>query len=212
VVDHAEGDMVVTPIAIEAYHEAFSSLAKEHPECWHLCQKAEDRCRAEHFPRLARKIETASGRTATWSQVFTAAAEDDRYWDREVRRPALTFLARGKRQNTESADSRPDPRGAKKPRIDDRQRGREDTDKGKNGGGGAKGPKNTTSDRNASRSEHPRKNSKGHFITTREGKEVCFKFATGTRGACKDPCEAGRVHVCMICLQPHANKVCTKKV
>eukprot|EP00974_Lingulodinium_polyedra_P097482 9449686-Lingulodinium_polyedra.AAC.1 len=59
---------VATPIAIEAYHEAFSALVREHPECWHLCQRAEDRCRAELFPRLARRLETTLGRQPSWSE------------------------------------------------------------------------------------------------------------------------------------------------
>ena len=36
---------VLTPIVIETYLEAFRQLCKEHPECWHLCQKVEDRWR-----------------------------------------------------------------------------------------------------------------------------------------------------------------------
>ena len=73
--------VVVTPIALETYHDAFATLCRENPECWHLCQKAEDRCRAEHFPRLARRLREELGRQATWSEVFTAAAVDDRYWE-----------------------------------------------------------------------------------------------------------------------------------
>ena len=34
-------------------------------------------------------------RDRPWDSVFRAAARNDRYWDREVRRPALAFLARG---------------------------------------------------------------------------------------------------------------------
>ena len=53
-----ESTYVVTPIALEAYHEAFMELCREHPGCWHLCQRAEDRCQAEHFPRLVRNCRT----------------------------------------------------------------------------------------------------------------------------------------------------------
>ena len=63
---------------------------------WHLCQRAEDRCRAEHMPRIARRLATANGgKYPTWTEVFLEAAKDDRYWDKEVRRPAVNFLARG---------------------------------------------------------------------------------------------------------------------
>jgi hypothetical protein len=198
VVDDKEGDLVATPIALEAYYEAFAGLAKDHPECWHLCQRAEDRCRAEHFPRLARKIAASLGREATWSEVFAAAAEDDRYWDKEVRRPALSFLARGKRQSSEAADSRPEK---KKPKhLDEKPRDRSPAGKGGKNGKSNKGGKG----------EHPRKDRKGKYLTSKEGKEICFRYANGGRTDCAEPCTFGRMHVCQICLQSHPNKSCPK--
>jgi hypothetical protein len=194
--------LVVTPIAVEAYREAFAALAREHPECWHLCQRAEDRCRAEHFPRLARKLMVNLGHTPTWSQVFIAAAEDDRYWDKEVRRPALQFLARGKRSHAEGTAQSPGSQSniAKKAK---KEAGRRREGRGDNEAkGGGKGIDTRA---------HPHKDSKGRFQTTREGKDICYRFAIGDRGVCKEPCEKGRVHVCQHCLQPHANKSCTKK-
>ena len=96
---------VVARIALEAYHEAFAALVREHTECWHLYQRAEDRCRAEHFPRLVRKLAVEKGTKPTWSQDFVAAAKDDRDWESVGRRPAWGCLARGKRQfsQTETA-------------------------------------------------------------------------------------------------------------
>jgi hypothetical protein len=197
--------LVVTPIAIEAYREAFASLARDHPECWHLCQRAEDRCRAEHFPRLARKLLANNGYTPTWSQVFVAAAEDDRYWDREVRRPALTFLARGKRALSEGpSPSVPQNAISKKAKKIERAAVAERPFQGGQGGRGEEKP--------LSKKEHPRKDRLGKFCTTREGKEICFTFAIGERGVCKEPCKNKRAHVCQHCLGPHSNKACTKKV
>ena len=43
----------------------FQALCSEFPECWHLCQKAEDRCGAEHFPRLWRKLQADKGAEPT---------------------------------------------------------------------------------------------------------------------------------------------------
>jgi len=37
---------IVTPVALEAYLQNFSTIVHENPGCWHLCQRAEDRCRA----------------------------------------------------------------------------------------------------------------------------------------------------------------------
>ena len=83
---------VLTPIAIETYLEAIRQLCKEHPECWHLCLKAEDRCRAEHLSRVARTLKEEKGRQVTWSEELIHVSQDDCYWDREVRRPVIGFL------------------------------------------------------------------------------------------------------------------------
>ena len=96
-VGEAPPEAVATPSALDEYLEEFRAIVKEHPECWHLCCRAEDRCRLEHFPRVKRELTQKNGTVPTWSEVFIAAAHDDRYWDREVRRPALAFIARGKR-------------------------------------------------------------------------------------------------------------------
>ena len=72
--------LVVKPVSLEAYFEDFKELWPGHPESWHLCQAVEDRCRAEHMPRFARQLHREKGRVATWSEVFEAAANDDRFW------------------------------------------------------------------------------------------------------------------------------------
>ena len=98
---------VVSQSSLEVYYEAFRKLVGEYPECWHLCAQAEDRCRGEAFPRYRRILmqchQTGSvpvGITFNplmpWDGVFQYAANDDKFWDKEVRRPATAFLARGK--------------------------------------------------------------------------------------------------------------------
>ena len=90
--------VVLTPAALEYYQETFRQLAFEYAECWFLCCKAEDACRAEHLPRIRRKMMVQNGGAAvTWSEVLIAAADDSKYWGKEVRRPAMTYLSRGKK-------------------------------------------------------------------------------------------------------------------
>ena len=207
-----EAKPVFTLIAAETYFEAFKELAQQHPECWHLCCQAEDRCRAEHIPRLARDIEAETGIFPDWADVFIKAALDDRYWDRHVRRPALVFLARNKRV-PESFDedlptvpsAHPAGRPSKKQRKEQARAKAQATERVKlvpnndyvtakgtpKGNGKGKGP-------------HPRKTSQG-FVSTREGAQICFRFAKGPEGACPSPCPDGRAHVCQKCLQPHRN-------
>ena len=163
------------------------------------------------FVRLGRKLGLRLGRSATWSEIFVEAPEDDRYWDREVRRPALGFLARGKKASpeTETVEKALEEKvlaKTKRPRVrtvpssprvgvgGGRNQGGRGAGPAKDGGGGA----------------HPRKDHRGRFTTTREGTEICYTFATGERGACEGPCDANRAHVCQHCLQPHANARCAK--
>ena len=56
----------------------------------------QQRTRAEQFPRLARQPSAKTGRSPPpqWSEVLVAASEDERYWSRESRHPAVGFLAR----------------------------------------------------------------------------------------------------------------------
>ena len=98
--------MVVTVSALDGYFEAFRALCQELLVAWHLALAAEDRCRAEHFPWLTRTVTHAEeqGRLPLnldflplqpWIGVFTAAARVSEHWQKEVRRPAIEFIARG---------------------------------------------------------------------------------------------------------------------
>ena len=209
--------LVVTPIALEAYYEAFKALSLEFPNAWHLLNKAEDRCRAEHFPRLVRRLTSDKGALPSWSQVFTAAAEDDKYWDREVRRPALQFMATGvKPMQAPIASAIQDKMEQSTAAVPSASSVSGNGGSGGNGGkgkrkrtrGGGNGgnrnqlpgppdphPNKRPMPRNGS-GPHPRKDPKGRYTTTREGLEVCYKFANGGRDACPEPCAAKRAHVC----------------
>ena len=199
--DNPAKRFVVTPIALETYHEAFANLARQHLECWHLCQRAEDRYRAERFPRLARQLEDKTGKPATWSEVFVAAANDDRYWDKEVRHPAIGFLARGKRPSSllevaekvvaEGAAAQGGRPPKKRPRHG--RQGGQERQQGNQQQPPPPPPQRATKKPNQ---EHPTKDKKNRFVTTRDGQQICFKFSNGERDACPTPCPAGRAHVC----------------
>ena len=56
--------------------------------------------------------------------------------------------------------------------------------------------------------EHPKK--WGIFYTTNcDGRELCYAFARGAPGACREPCKNGRVHACQYCRGKHTNANCT---
>ena len=194
---------VLTPIASEAYYEAFRELAREHPECWHLCCRAEDRCRAEHIPRVGRRLLQDLGRQPSWSEVFIAAANDSKFWDQEVRNPALGFLARGNKRGPAVEDTPSEPSVPPPPRPHSQQPPR------KKGRGQQQQPKKSPKGPGV----HPKKDKQGRYITTREGTEICFRWSQGGEGSCSSPCQHGRAHVCQRCLQPHrtGSEACTVK-
>ena len=48
---------IVSQASLDIHRDAFRDLVKGYPEVWHLCVVVEDRCRAEHFPRVKRRAE-----------------------------------------------------------------------------------------------------------------------------------------------------------
>ena len=84
---------VATLASLDYYGKAFRKVVREAPEAWHLCVQSEDPGRAEPFPRLRRRLSHGEG--VPWADVFVAAADEDGFGDREVRKPALQFLTRG---------------------------------------------------------------------------------------------------------------------
>ena len=52
---------------------------------------------------------------------------------------------------------------------------------------------------------HPKTDKKGFFITTAEGRTVCFCWSkSSNEEGCRTPCPEGRTHVCMIYLHPRS--------
>ena len=206
---------VITTNALEEYFENFKQLAKENHNAWWLCVQAEDRCRHEHLPRLFRSMAIQNGKDPSWTEVFIKAANDDKYWDREVRREALRFLARGDAKVPKQDDTEGMP--SEGPRKRTRRRGQKTQAGAAAGAAGAivpwvppsqtvvlsPGPKGKGKGKTKDQRPHPRKDANGRYTTTREGTQVCFKFANG--GACPAPCKFSRAHVCQRCLQPHVN-------
>lgn len=232
--------VVVQPHSLELYFESFMELCLEYPECWHLLMPAEDRMRGERFEHLRRNLARAhaAGKVPVdieydparpWDGVFQAAARDHQYWDANVRRRAVVFLAR--------AGSAPQPalepmsEGAKasirnietamgatasQPEVKKRKkRKRPKEGKGGSGDTDSKEEKDTPVNKKLvdkqNNREHPKKWG-GMFHTTQEGKPVCYAFAKGsTPDACPGNCKNGRAHKCMLCLGNHQNKDCPKK-
>ena len=223
---------MVTIAALEEYHDKICELNSEFPECWHLLLQAEDRCRGEQFERCRRLLNRAflegalpMGLTYSidqpWASVFVYTARDQEYWNKNVVRPAQTFLARGgsgKRMTRTAAEEvhltdpelqaiKKDPvpgeglsRSAKKRRHE-----KEEPEEKKraseiwNASGLGKGKD--------SKGEHPRKSGK-EYQTDRDGNQICFKFAKGQPGSCQEPCPEP-YSLLPFCLGAHPNIQCS---
>ena len=156
---------------------------------------------------MYRRLKDKTGVAPTWSAVYIAIAEDDRYWDEHVRRPALQFLARNKKapQTEDDIPSVPQaPSGPGRPPRGNRGRKRPAPEQRVQLHPNAES-QNRNKGKGKGKGSHPRKDKNGRFITNRNGNEVCYKFANGGPDACPSPCANGRAHVCQKCLQPHQN-------
>ncbi|CAE8696540.1 unnamed protein product, partial [Polarella glacialis] len=198
---------IVSPASIEMYYENFRALSHEFPEAWHLCMSAEDRMRGEHLERIKRLLDRAllQGQVPLgivynaanpWDGVFQYAAQDAAFWDANVRRPALTFLARnrqvprfedaavmnasaGAQQSLYNAESSNTAgQGTKRPAAVQQEKGRQETVEVKWG---------------------------GVFHTGQCGTQICYEYAKGERGSCSEPCQTQKLHSCQKCLGKHRN-------
>ena len=201
--------MVATPNALEHYYEAFALLCRENPEAWHRCVQAEDRCRSEHFPRVWRTEAVKLGRAPTWSEVFIAAANDGPYWDKEVRRPAISDILRSKNAGARTLSAEQDAAarvadavedmktgaGKKKAQLRGRGRGRANAPKPKAPPAPHPVQRPTKGD---DKDKSAKKDHKGRYITIDGGRDICFRY---NNGSCKEPCPQKRAHFCQICLK-----------
>ena len=240
---------VATVASLEEYSDRIADLVSEFPECWHLIMQAEDRCRGEQFERYKRELARAHLEARLpmnldfhpdqpWNAVFMHAARDRDFWDRNVVRPAQTFIARGGGQRSMTK------KDAEMTQLGQGVAEAVDKSSGDFGGGLSKSAKRRKKEKDraaavregearlaalnraanqrtskpshaspaaaAGSAGHPRKSGR-EFQTDREGNQICFRFAKGAIGACDEPCVDGRTHCCQYCLGTHPNSQCQRK-
>ena len=92
--------------AIMAYYQNMDALVLEWPECWSLIYMADDKARAEGLQRKRRQFENSISLgqsppalwdpASPWSACLLALAQDDNYWNKQVRNLAMSWMTRGK--------------------------------------------------------------------------------------------------------------------
>ena len=187
---------IVAPAILARYAKRFEERCTRYPLSWHICARAEDRCRAEWMLAEKRRQERFAAehphvalvdQSKPWNSVFREAADSVEYWNQELQEPALLYAATRAaqapsfvRHQTEQQDDMPQPPPLKK--------------KGKGKG------------KNKSKAEpgkHPAR--VGAFWRTNNwGGPICVAF---NKGWCSnDNCK--RAHQCSMCLGHHPYYQC----
>ena len=170
---------------------------------------------AQAHPHARRRAGPASNELLPlppWIGVFTAAARDSEYWQKEVRRPAIEFIARRICGSVGSSAVVPmDAAGALEHAVTvvggdpSSNAGSGERRKRTRGGNSeaclektARVPPSTRPPTTHPKRERP----EGVFKTERNGLDICSNYAE------RGPCASGRVHCCHICLGPHTDAGC----
>ena len=161
--------------------------------------------------RIARRLETESGVVPSWSQVFIAASLDKPYWDKEVREPAVDFLARGRRTVSLATSAEEKIAEQVETGAQNKETGGQRTGGGRKRKGGGAAAKESPQPQNegggkkkkgqGKQGKHPRLLKDGKAVTNADGKELCFKY--NNKGGCSSPCPQGRLHICQLCFKDH---------
>ena len=184
---------------LEHYGEFIRQLVDMYgPESWFLIYQADVRFRSEEMERIRRNAQIAcedkdpdaNARSGyfpdrPWDWVWAAALGDTGrgFWESEVHRPAVFFLARIKSRNETIQDGTTVCNGLSA-----------------GGGGGDRGAAKRVAPKKKPRKERAAKAPKPppgpnppkkEFDATRNASEVCKNFSLGKR---KDPCPFGRIH------------------
>ena len=232
---------IVSLAALQVYERTIERLVLLWPDCWSLIVQADDKARGEKLDKIRRQLvaDFQVGKSvpddftmgAPWSTCFRMVAQDDIYWNEQVRNPGTAWLAHGGRGapkapsetiasthlpgGTEALDSLAEDRDGRDERRRQANRDKRAARKRRfseqkdelsrlrgHGGGVSAGQQGGKSKGKGSGKDQ-------------SGKEICYSWAKGL-GPCAglavgSECKAKvkRVHKCMHCLSPaHVNSDC----
>ena len=230
---------IVNLAALQGYERVIERLVMLWPDCWSLIVQADDKARGEKLEKVRRQFlaDLQLGKTvpddftpgAPWSCCFRTVAQDDTFWNEQVRNPGTAWLAHGGRgaprapseaiatthlpggaealdSLAEEKDSRDGRRrqANRDKRAAKRKRAadqRDELEQLRSRGGGSQAGQQKGKGKGSGKDQ--------------SGKEICFSWAKGL-GPCAGlavgaECKAKvkRVHKCMHCLSPaHVNSDC----
>ena len=182
---------------LEAYGEHIRELAALYP--WHLVYQSDVRMRSEQFQRIKRELEASNTAgqvrygfkpARPWPAVFAAAVLDsEKFWNSEVREPAVIWLASGgSRSGGGSSSSK-------------RKEKSDDSDDEEPPAKRRKGAKRKTTKGDLSECN----SSKQIWLKNKKGLEICNLWNHNKCGKsnAQSKCKNSRSHQCNKCLGPH---------
>ena len=229
---------IVSIAALQTYEKCIEKLTLQWPKVWGLIALADDKARAERLEKTRRAIlaDHMNGKRVPddwsqsnpWSACFRLVAEDDRFWNEQVRHPAAAWTASGGRgaplAPSEAVAQCHLPGGAAS--LEAHMEDSDDRKKQSNRDKRAAQKRRAQAEReellrlkSSRSSDGPSRNfqkGKGKGKSKdQSGQEICFSWATG-KGPCSDVNVGGeckgkvkRVHKCQHCFSPaHKNRDC----
>ena len=187
---------IATPATLARYAKRFEERCARYPLSWHICARAEDRCRSEWMSAEKRRQERFDAehphfatidKGKPWNSVIREAADSMDYWNQELQEPALLYATTRAaqapsyvRQQAEQQAEAPHPISFK-------------------GKGKGKG-------RNKSKTEptkHPWRVGV-YWRTNEKGEAICVSY---NKGWCSSE-DCKRAHQCSSCLGHHPHFQC----
>lgn len=192
---------------LDRYEAMFVERCERYPNAWHICARADIRCRSEMWvtERWAQEefhnthpTMSAFNPAMPWNSVIKASATNNEFWDRELKEPAqnFSFAANPRSDRATAAPSNfgglPAPPAP--PPVNPRPKKKQRT-------GQPKGQANKAED--ARRPD-------GRYYRDRHGVELCYVWNRADGGCSNGACPNGRAHACEFCRQPHRTVACPK--
>eukprot|EP00435_Cladocopium_sp_Y103_P053028 s144_g16.t2 len=235
---------ICTMAALLTYEKQIEHLTVQWPRNWSLIAHADDKARAERLERLRRFLvaDLKAGKVIPsdfqenkpWSTCFRMLAQDETYWNEQVRHPATSWLASGAKgapmasaeavamahfpglsegQESEAPASTDRDERRRQSNRDKRlakrkraQAEREELSKFRSASSGQKSGQAFSKGKGKGQGKD------------QSGEEICYSWAKDN-GPCAGlspgsdcKCKVKRVHKCMHCFSPgHTNAQCPKK-
>ena len=238
---------------LDLYERKLQKLLKDWGiHCWWIVAQADCRMRSEKITRLLwtetdiMEADAAKGlvpdmdKARPWNHLIKIAAQDDQFWQEEVKEPAIRWLSRleskesiqnegfgevraghsGLQLGPAAANLDREPRGRKRrAEDDDSSSGGKVMKKKRNKGMkrkeefGGKGARLKAMPANPKGGDKGKGKGKGGkpWVHKQTAAGKEICFTFARNGGCSSPCPASRAHVCEYCLLQHHNNQCKSR-